>query len=101
MTNRQFYAILAAYTGSLVLASMLITTIAKADEIDDAAMAAAREYACEWSVPADLGQVLATGMPEDIAIEIVSDMAWEIVLTTPPDLICPETVMAAVRLAER
>lgn len=97
MTNRQFYAVLAAYTGSLVLAGLLLPTVVKADEIEDAALAAAQEYACEWSAPVSLDRVLATGIPEDIAVEIVADMAWTIVLTTPPDLICP----GPVRLAER
>lgn len=94
MTNKQFAALLAVYTGSLVLASLLITSIAKADEIEEAALAAAQEYACEWSTPASLAPVLATGIPEDIAVEIVADLAWTIVETTPPDLICPITLLA-------
>lgn len=96
MTNPQFAALLAAYTGSLVLASVLITNIAKSDEFDDTAMAVAREYACEWAAPASLAPVLAMGIPEDIAVEVVADAAWMIVETTPPDIICPETVVAAL-----
>lgn len=94
MTNRQFCALLAAYTGSLVLAGLLLPAVIRADELDDTAMAVAREYACEWSPPASLVQVLVTGIPEDIAVEIIADMAWTIVETTPPDLICPEVRMA-------
>lgn len=94
MTNRQFYAVLAAYTGSLVLAGILAPAVLRADELDDTAMAVAQEYACEWSPPASLAPVLATGIPEDIAVEIVADMAWTIVETTPPDLICPVTLLA-------
>lgn len=97
MTNRQFCALLAAYTGSLVLAGLLLPAVLRADELDDTAMAVAQEYACEWSPAASLASVLATGIPEDIAVEVVADAAWTIVLTTPPDLICPAVVLAEVR----
>lgn len=97
MTNRRYYLGLAIYTGSLVLAGLLLPAIVKADEFDDTAMAVAREYACEWAAPASLTPVLAMGIPEDIAVEVVADAAWTIVETTPPDLICPETVLALAR----
>ena len=94
MSNRQHLLWLAGYTSSLVLAAVLITDIVKADEFDDTAMAVAREYACEWAAPASLAPVLAMGIPEDIAVEVVADAAWTIVETTPPDLICPVTLLA-------
>ncbi len=106
MTDREFNALLALYTGSLIVAGLLVPAILRADELDDTAMAVAQEYACEWAAPASLAPVLAMGIPSDMAIEIVADEAWQIVLTTTPDAICPEVRMAdagmaGVRLDER
>lgn len=55
---------------------------ADVDPVETAALVAAQEYVCDFpdfhASEAALAAVVATGIPEDIAAEIVSDLAWQI-----------------------
>lgn len=72
--------------------SLLLTTAAHADTIDDAAFLAAQEYVCAYAdfdaSEAALQAVVAEGIPEDIAVEIIADLAWDIVASVDPSEFC-------------
>ncbi|RUM98987.1 hypothetical protein EET67_04925 [Pseudaminobacter arsenicus] len=97
MRNARFYTALAVYTGSILLGGAML---AKADTIETAALYAAQEYACEWPdydrSEALLALAVKEGMPEDIAVEIIADLAWQIVETSTSEWLCG-SVVAEVR----
>lgn len=97
LSSARFYTALAVYTGSILLGGAML---ARADTIDDAALYAAQEYACEWqdfdASEAALQRVIADGVPEDIAVEIIADLAWQIVETSTAEWLCG-SVVAEVR----
>lgn len=67
-----------------ILIAMLAASCAPAyaDTIQRAAYIAAQEYVCDFpdftASEAALAAVVAEGIPEDIAVEIIADLAWEI-----------------------
>lgn len=65
-----------------VVAALAAPAHADTDPVEAAALVAAQEYVCDFpdfhASEAALAEVVATGIPEDIAVEIVSDLAWQI-----------------------
>lgn len=72
--------------------SLLLTTVAHADTIETAALLAAQEYVCAYAdfdaSEAALQAVVAEGIPEDIAVEIIADLAWDIAASVDPAEFC-------------
>lgn len=93
------------YRSILAAAALLAAAApAHADPITIAAQAAATEVLCDWpdfsASEQALRRVVAEGIPEDIAIEIIADLAWLIVDAVPIDEVndfCGAS--AAIRLA--
>lgn len=75
-------------TRAIALAAILIAMPAYADPVDDAALIAAQEYVCNfpgfYGSEVALAAVVATGIPADIAVEIISDLAWQIAESLEP-----------------
>lgn len=71
---------------------LALSTSAAADTIETAAYLAAQEYVCEYAdfdaSEAALAAVVAEGIPEDIAVEIISDLAWDIAESVEPNEFC-------------
>ncbi|MFU0504165.1 hypothetical protein [Pseudaminobacter sp. NGMCC 1.201702] len=100
MTTLRFYTALAIYTGSLLLGGAMLARAADLGTLEQAAHYAAQEYACDWPdydrSEALLALAVKEGVPEDIAVEIIADLAWQIVETSTAEWLCG-SVVAEVR----